>query len=95
VAHDRHSAFVSKSISIDQRCFRPSLRLAVCVTLPRAMKHIATLITLALNLGADTPTRSPADRLTADREVTTSSGATFTAPGGWSVTTSGRLIVSD
>ena len=42
---------------------------------------------------AQTPSKSPAEKLTADKEVTTSGGATFTAPGGWSMTTSGPLIV--
>jgi CubicO group peptidase (beta-lactamase class C family) len=43
--------------------------------------------------GAQAPSRSPAEKLTADKEVTTPGGATFTAPGGWSMTTSGPLIV--
>src|SRR5688572_15293056 len=42
---------------------------------------------------AQAPSRSPAEKLTADKEVTTSGGATFTAPGGWAMTTSGSLIV--
>ena len=33
------------------------------------------------------------EKLTADKEVTTSGGATFTAPGGWSMVASGSLIV--
>src|ERR1044071_8556412 len=32
-------------------------------------------------------------KLIADKEVTTSGGATFTAPGGWSMVSSGSLIV--
>jgi CubicO group peptidase (beta-lactamase class C family) len=42
---------------------------------------------------AQTPSKSPAEKLTADKEVTTSGGATFTAPGGWSITTSGPLTI--
>jgi CubicO group peptidase (beta-lactamase class C family) len=42
---------------------------------------------------AQAPSRSPAEKLAADKEVSTSAGATFTAPGGWSMTTSGPLIV--
>jgi CubicO group peptidase (beta-lactamase class C family) len=42
---------------------------------------------------AQAPSRSPAEKLAADKEVTTSGGATFTAPGGWSMVTSGSLIV--
>ncbi|MEX2262919.1 MAG: serine hydrolase domain-containing protein [Bryobacteraceae bacterium] len=42
---------------------------------------------------AQTPSRSPAEKLAADKEVTTSGGATFTAPGGWSMAASGPLIV--
>ena len=34
-----------------------------------------------------------AEKLSADKEVTTSGGATFTAPSGWSMVTSGSLIV--
>jgi len=42
---------------------------------------------------AQIPSRSPAEKLAADKEVTTSAGATFTAPGGWSMVTSGPLII--
>lgn len=42
-----------------------------------------------------TPSVSPAEKLAADRQVTTAGGATFTAPGGWSMLTSGALIVID
>jgi len=42
---------------------------------------------------AQAPSRSPAEKLAADKEVTTSGGATFTAPGGWSMVTSGSLII--
>lgn len=37
--------------------------------------------------------RSAAEKLTADKPVTTLHGATFTAPTGWSLTTSGALIL--
>ena len=47
----------------------------------------------AIAATAQTPTSSPAEKLAADKEVTTSGGATFTAPGGWSMVTSGPLIV--
>src|SRR5262245_65784133 len=36
---------------------------------------------------------SSPEKLAADKEVTTSGGATFTAPGGWSMVISGSLIV--
>ncbi|MDQ3756143.1 MAG: beta-lactamase family protein [Acidobacteriota bacterium] len=42
---------------------------------------------------AQAPSRSPTEKLAADKEVTTSGGATFTAPGGWSMVTSGSLII--
>ena len=42
---------------------------------------------------AQTPSRSPAEKLAADKQVTTSGGATFMAPGAWSMSTSGPLIV--
>ena len=46
----------------------------------------------ALAAAAQAPPSSP-EKLAADKEVTTSGGATFTAPGGWSMVTSGSLIV--
>jgi CubicO group peptidase (beta-lactamase class C family) len=52
-------------------------------------------VTCVVLAGAQAPSRSPAEKLAADREVTTSGGATFTAPGGWSMTTSGQMIVID
>src|SRR5260370_30468546 len=58
----------------------------------RASLLITTMAWAAL-APAQTPSRSPAEKLTADKEVTTSGGATFTAPGGWSIVTSGPLIV--
>ena len=42
---------------------------------------------------AQAPSRPPAQKLAADQVVTTSGGATFTAPSGWSMVTSGSLIV--
>jgi hypothetical protein len=42
---------------------------------------------------AQAPSRSPAEKLASDKEVTTSGGATFKAPGGWSMAASGSLIV--
>jgi CubicO group peptidase (beta-lactamase class C family) len=39
------------------------------------------------------PSQSSAEKLAADKEVTTSRGVTFTAPGGWSMVASGSLIV--
>jgi CubicO group peptidase (beta-lactamase class C family) len=47
----------------------------------------------AIAAAAQAPSRAPAEKLAADKEVTTSGGATFTAPGGWSMTTSGSLIL--
>jgi CubicO group peptidase (beta-lactamase class C family) len=61
------------------------------------MRFVRLLIPMvawaAIAAAAQTPTSSSAEKLTADKEVTTSRGATFTAPGGWSMVTSGPLIV--
>jgi CubicO group peptidase (beta-lactamase class C family) len=54
---------------------------------------LISMMAWAAGAAAQAPSRSPAEKLAADREVTTSSGATFTAPGGWSMSTSGALIV--
>lgn len=43
--------------------------------------------------GPVAPARPITEKLAADKEVTTSGGATFTAPGGWSMATSGSLII--
>lgn len=48
---------------------------------------------MAWAAGAQAPSRPPAEKLAADKQVTTSGGATFTAPGGWSMLASGSLIV--
>src|SRR5262245_54933750 len=42
---------------------------------------------------AQAPSRSRAEKLSADKQVTTSGGATFMAPGAWSMTSTGPLIV--
>jgi CubicO group peptidase (beta-lactamase class C family) len=42
---------------------------------------------------AQAPSQSAGVKLAADKQVATSGGATFTAPGGWSMVTSGSLIV--
>lgn len=42
---------------------------------------------------AHAPSRAPAEKLSADKEITTSGGATFMAPVGWSIVTSGPLII--
>ena len=54
---------------------------------------ISMMAWAAIAAAAQAPSRSSAEKLTADKEVTTSGGATFTAPGGWSMVTSGPLIV--
>jgi CubicO group peptidase (beta-lactamase class C family) len=41
------------------------------------------------------PARPAPERLAADSPRTTAGGATFTAPGGWSITTQGALVVLD
>ena len=53
---------------------------------------ISMIAWAALAAAAQAPPVS-AEKLAADKEVTTSGGATFTAPGGWSMVTSGSLIV--
>ena len=58
------------------------------------MKITPLLISMMAWLAvAQAPSRPPAQKLAADQVVTTSGGATFTAPGGWSIVTSGSLIV--
>jgi CubicO group peptidase (beta-lactamase class C family) len=54
---------------------------------------LTSIIAWTAVAAAQTPSRPPAEKLAADKEVTTSGGATFTAPGGWSLTASGALIV--
>jgi CubicO group peptidase (beta-lactamase class C family) len=59
------------------------------------MRYPALLISFAFAAvsGAQAPTQNPAEKLTADKELTTSGGATFTAPGGWSLSTTGPLVL--
>ncbi len=52
-----------------------------------------SIIVWAAAASAQAPPRSPAGKLDADKPVTTSGGATFTAPAGWSMSASGPLIV--
>src|SRR5262245_42754370 len=52
---------------------------------------IVMLAWAAIAAAAQAP--SSPEKLAADKEVTTSGGATFTAPVGWSMVTSGSLIV--
>ena len=47
---------------------------------------------LTLVLGAGVAAQPPAEKLTADRPISTSGGATFTAPAGWAVSTQGTMI---
>ena len=54
---------------------------------------ISMMAWAAIAAAAQAPSPSSSEKLTADKEVTTSGGATFTAPGGWSMVTSGPLIV--
>jgi len=54
---------------------------------------LISMIAWAAVAAGQAPSRSPAVKLAADKEVTTSGGATFTAPGGWSMVTSGSLII--
>lgn len=54
---------------------------------------LISMMAWAAVAAAQAPARSAAEKLAADKEVTTSGGATFTAPGGWSMLTSGSLIV--
>jgi CubicO group peptidase (beta-lactamase class C family) len=60
------------------------------------MRLALLALVLAAAVGAQTPSQnpsqSPAEKLTADKPVTTSGGATFTAPGAWAVTTNGPMI---
>ena len=60
------------------------------------MKFASLLISMiawAAAVEAQAPSASGGEKLAADKEITTSGGATFTAPGGWSMVTSGPLIV--
>lgn len=54
---------------------------------------LITMMVWAAITSAQAPSQSPPEKLAADKAVTTSGGATFTAPGGWSMLTSGSLIV--
>src|SRR5262245_30523348 len=53
---------------------------------------LISIVIWSLTAAAQAPSRS-AEKLAADKEVTTSGGATFTAPGSWSMVTSSPLIV--
>src|SRR5262249_47810646 len=55
---------------------------------------LASAIALAGPL-VPAPPASAADELSADTVLTTASGATFTAPMGWRVTSSGSMILLD
>ena len=61
------------------------------------MKVVLLVALLWAGLQAQTPsqapTQSPAEKLTADKPITTSGGATFTAPGAWAVSTEGPMII--
>ena len=60
----------------------------------RIARLLISIVVCAASAGAtQAPSRPPAEKLSADKEVTTSGGATFTAPGSWSMVTSGPLIV--
>lgn len=54
---------------------------------------LVSMMAWAASVAAQAPSRPPEEKLTADKQVTTSGGATFTAPGGWSMSGSGPLIV--
>ncbi|HWR50361.1 MAG TPA: serine hydrolase domain-containing protein [Bryobacteraceae bacterium] len=54
---------------------------------------VISLLACAAIAAPQAPSRTPAEKLTADKEVTTARGATFTAPGGWSIVTSGPLVI--
>jgi CubicO group peptidase (beta-lactamase class C family) len=41
---------------------------------------------------SQSPSQSPVEKLTTDKPITTSGGATFTAPGAWGITTNGPMI---
>jgi len=45
---------------------------------------ISMMTWTAIAAAAQAPSGSSSEKLAADKEVTTSGGATFTAPGGWS-----------
>ena len=60
------------------------------------MKYAPLLISMMAWAAAavpQAPSRAPAEKLSADKEMTTSGGATFTAPVGWSIVTSGPLVI--
>src|SRR5262245_40037158 len=57
----------------------------------RTARIICMVAWAAIAAAAQAP--SSPEKLAADKEVTTSGGVTFTAPGGWSMVTSGPLIV--
>ncbi len=54
---------------------------------------LISIMISAAAVAAQAPSQSPAEKITADKQLTTSHGATLTAPAGWSMTTSGPLIV--
>jgi CubicO group peptidase (beta-lactamase class C family) len=53
----------------------------------------ATAFLCIVPLCAQVPSATPAEKLAADKEMTTPSGARFVAPAAWSVSTAGKLIV--
>ena len=56
------------------------------------MRFALLILAIVVATGAQAPSQSPAEKLTADKPITTSAGATFNAPGGWALTTSGPMI---
>jgi CubicO group peptidase (beta-lactamase class C family) len=59
----------------------------------RFTQPLLSIFASAAIAAAQAPSQPAAGKLATDKEVTTSGGATFTAPSGWSMQTSGSLIV--
>jgi CubicO group peptidase (beta-lactamase class C family) len=59
----------------------------------RVARLLIVMLACAAAAAAQGPAASGAEKLAADKEVSTSGGATFTAPAGWSMISSGALIV--
>jgi CubicO group peptidase (beta-lactamase class C family) len=58
-----------------------------------SIRRVLAWLLVPAVMAAQSPARPPGEKLAADKEVTTARGATFMAPGGWSISTSGALVV--
>jgi len=59
----------------------------------RLARLLISMMAWAVVASAQAPNRPAAEKLAVDKEITTSGGATFVAPVGWSIVIAGPLIL--